>query len=63
MIEEFLPAQLSDDETAALIGGIKTELGATSMKDMGPVMAELKKRHGTEIDMSKASALVKAALS
>jgi len=63
VIEEFLPAQLSEEETAALIAGIKTELGADSMKDMGRVMGELKKRHGTEIDMSKASALVKAALS
>ena len=63
VIEEFLPAQLSDAETAALIDGIKTELGADGMKDMGRVMGELKKRHGTEIDMSKASALVKAALS
>ena len=63
VIEEFLPAQLSDEETAALITGIKTELGADGMKDMGRVMGELKKRHGTEIDMSKASALVKAALS
>ncbi len=62
VIEEFLPAQLSEEETAALIDGIKTELGADSMKDMGRVMGELKKRHGTEIDMSKASALVKAAL-
>jgi len=63
VIEEFLPAQLSEEETAALIAGIKSELGADSMKDMGRVMGELKKRHGTEIDMSKASALVKAALS
>lgn len=63
VIEEFLPAQLSEEDTAALIDGIKTELGAESMKDMGRVMAELKSRHGTEIDMSKASGLVKAALS
>lgn len=63
VIEEFLPAQLSEADTAALIDGIKAELGAESMKDMGKVMAELKQRHGTEIDMSKASALVKAALS
>ena len=63
VIEEFLPAQLSEAETAALIEGIKAELGADGMKDMGRVMGELKKRHGTEIDMSKASALVKAALS
>ena len=63
VIEEFLPAQLSEEDTAALIERIKTELGAESMKDMGRVMAELKSRHGTEIDMSKASGLVKAALS
>ena len=62
VIEEFLPAQLSEEETAAIIGGIKAELGADSMKDMGRVMGELKKRHGQEIDMSKASTLVKAAL-
>ena len=62
VIEEFLPAQLSEEETASIIDGIKTELGAESMKDMGRVMGELKKRHGQEIDMSKASALVKAAL-
>lgn len=62
VIEEFLPAQLSEEDTAALIDGIKAELGADSMKDMGRVMGELKKRHGTEIDMSKASAMVKAAL-
>ena len=36
--------------------------GAAGLKDMGRVMAELKARHGTELDMSKASGLVKAAL-
>ena len=41
---------------------IKADLGATGMKDMGKVMAELKSRHGSELDMSKASGLVKAAL-
>ncbi len=63
VIEEFLPAQMSEEETAAAIEAIKTELGASSMKDMGRVMGELKARHGSELDMSKASALVKAALS
>ena len=62
VIEEFLPAQLSEADTAAAIAAIKAELGATSVKDMGRVMAELKARHGTQLDMSKASALVKAAL-
>ena len=62
VIEEFMPRQLGEDETRALIDGIKAELGATGVKDMGRVMAELKARHGSELDMSKASALVKAAL-
>ncbi|WP_114519886.1 GatB/YqeY domain-containing protein [Altererythrobacter sp. ZODW24] len=63
VIEEFLPQQLSEADTSAAIEAIKGELGAESIKDMGKVMAELKARHGTELDMSKASGLVKAALS
>ncbi|MET3826112.1 uncharacterized protein YqeY [Sphingomonas sp. PvP055] len=62
VIEQFLPAQLDETQTAAAIEAIKAELGATGMKDMGRVMAELKARHASEIDMSKASAAVKAAL-
>jgi len=62
VIEQFLPAQLYEAQTAAAIEAIKTELGATGMKDMGRVMAKLKARHASEIDMSKASAAVKAAL-
>jgi uncharacterized protein YqeY len=62
VIETFLPSQLSDEETTAAIEGIKAEIGAGTLKDMGRVMAVLKERHGTVIDMSKASALVKAAL-
>ena len=60
MIESFLPAQLSEAETLAVIAAIKAELGADSIKDMGKVMAELKALHGTVLDMSKASGLVKA---
>ncbi|EQB11510.1 GatB/YqeY domain-containing protein [Sphingobium lactosutens] len=62
VIESFLPAQMSEDDTRAAIEGIKAEVGATSVKDMGKVMAVLKERHGSVIDMSKASGLVKAAL-
>ena len=62
VIERFLPAQMSEDETKAAIEAIKAELGAGGMKDMGRVMAELKVRHGSVLDMSKASGLVKAAL-
>ena len=63
VIERFLPAQMDEAQTRAAIDRIKTELGATGMKDMGRVMAELKARHASELDMSKASSLVKAALS
>ncbi|MBK8374394.1 GatB/YqeY domain-containing protein [Sphingorhabdus sp.] len=63
VIEEFLPAQMSEEETSAAIETIKAELGASTIKDMGRVMAELKARHAASLDMSKASGLVKAALS
>ncbi|QIG80478.1 GatB/YqeY domain-containing protein [Stakelama tenebrarum] len=62
VIERFLPAQMSEEETRNAIEVIKIETGASGMKDMGKVMAELKSRHGAELDMSKASGLVKAAL-
>ena len=62
VIEEFLPAQMNEDDTKAAIEAIKAELGATSMKDMGKVVATLKARHGSQLDMGKASGLVKAAL-
>lgn len=60
IIEEFLPQMMSEEETKAAIEDIKVSLGADSIKDMGKVMAELKARHGAEMDMSKASALVKS---
>jgi uncharacterized protein len=62
VIEEFLPQQMGEDDTRAAIEAIKAELGATSMKDMGKVVAALKARHGSQLDMGKASGLVKAAL-
>ena len=63
VIEDFLPQQLSEGETRAAIAEIKSTLGAESIKDMGRVMAELKARHGTVLDMQTASRLVKEALS
>jgi uncharacterized protein YqeY len=62
VIERFLPAQMSDDEAAAKIRGIVAETGASSMKDMGRVMALVKERLGPTIEPARASALVKAAL-
>ena len=63
VIARFLPAQMSEDEARAAIQAIIAETGASSMKDMGRVMAELKSRHGASLDMTCASALVKDVLS
>ncbi|GGC19999.1 aspartyl-tRNA amidotransferase subunit B [Novosphingobium marinum] len=62
VIEEFLPQQMGEEETKAAIEQVKADTGAEGMKDMGKVMAELKARHGAQLDMSKASGLVKASL-
>lgn len=62
VIEEFLPRQMDESETKAAIDAIKAELGASGMKDMGRVMAELKARHGTVLDMGRASGWVKDSL-
>ncbi|MBU7580641.1 MAG: GatB/YqeY domain-containing protein [Porphyrobacter sp.] len=63
VIEEFLPQMMDEAATRAAIEAIKADLGASSMKDMGAVMAELKARHGAVLDGKLASGLVKAALS
>lgn len=62
VIETFLPQQMSDDEAKAAIAAIIAETGAEGMKDMGKVVGALKAKHGTQLDMGKASGLVKAAL-
>ena len=62
VIERFLPAQMSEDEAKAAVAAVIAELGASSMKDMGRVMTEVKARHASSIEPARASALVKAAL-
>ena len=62
VIEEFLPRQMDEAETKLAIEAIKAELGAAGLKDMGRVMAELKARHGTVLDMGRASGWVKDSL-
>src|SRR4051812_32914138 len=63
VIERFLPQQLSDADAEAQIRSIVAETGASSMKDMGRVMALVKERLGASIEPARASGLVKAALS
>ena len=62
VIERFLPAQMSEDEAKAAISAIIAETGASSMKDMGKVMGEVKARHASSIEPARASALVKGLL-
>jgi uncharacterized protein YqeY len=61
VIEGFLPSQMDDAAIAAVVDAAIAEAGATSVKDMGKVMAALKK-HGAALDMSRANPLVKAKL-
>ena len=62
VIEEFLPKTLAGDQLAAAIQEAIAATGATSPKEMGKVIAALKAKHGPALDMSVASAAVKAAL-
>jgi uncharacterized protein YqeY len=61
VIEGFLPSQMDDAAIAAAVDAAIAEAGAASVKDMGKVMAALKK-HGAALDMSRANPLVKAKL-
>ena len=59
----FLPKQLGEEETKKICEELISKLGANSVKDMGKVMGELKKKYADEIDFSKAGALLKQLLS
>ena len=58
----FLPKQLGEDETKKICSTIISKVGASSIKDMGKVMGELKKRHSDEIDFAQAGGLLKQLL-
>jgi len=62
IIREFLPKQLSEADMQKAIADAITETGASSVKEMGKVMAALKARYAGQMDFAKASALVKAKL-
>ncbi|MCJ8140234.1 GatB/YqeY domain-containing protein [Falsirhodobacter halotolerans] len=63
VVEEFLPRRLSPDEVAAAIDAAVTATGATSLRDMGRVMAELKTRYTGQMDFAAVGPQVKARLS
>jgi uncharacterized protein YqeY len=62
VIERFLPKQMSEAEVKDAIGKIIETVGASSIKDMGKVMAELKKNYAGQMDFAQAGALVKSQL-
>ena len=62
ILSEYLPQQLGEEETKKLCTEIVEKTGASSIKDMGKVMGELKKNHSDSIDFSKAGAIIKEIL-
>jgi hypothetical protein len=62
VIEQFLPKQMSEEETKAAVRELVASLGASSVKDMGKVMGALKSKYAGQLDTSKASVIVKQVL-
>ena len=62
VLTSFLPKQLGDEETKKICSEIISKVGASSIKDMGKVMGELKKLHADEIDFAKAGPVIKELL-
>ena len=62
ILSSFLPKQLNEEDTKKICEETISKLGASSIKDMGKVMGELKKKHADEIDFSKAGAMLKQLL-
>ena len=63
ILSEYLPQQLGEEETKKLCSEIIEKTGASSIKDMGKIMGELKKNHSDSIDFSKAGSYLKEVLS
>jgi uncharacterized protein YqeY len=62
IITNFLPKQISEEDTKKICEEIIAKLGANSIKDMGKVMGALKQQYSDDIDFSKAGALLKQLL-
>ena len=62
VLSEYLPKQLNEEDTKKICSEIINSTGASSLKDMGRVMGELKKKHADTIDFSKAGAILKELL-
>ena len=62
VLSGYLPKQLNDEDTKKICSDIISSSGASSLKDMGRVMAELKKDHADTVDFAKAGAIIKELL-
>ena len=62
ILSGYLPKQLSEDETKKVCLEVAQKIGATSLKDMGKVMGELKKNYADTLDFSKAGSILKEIL-
>jgi uncharacterized protein len=62
VIREFMPKQMSAEDAKTAIARVIADVGASSIKDMGKVMATLKERFAGQMDFAKASGVVKDAL-
>ena len=63
ILSDYLPKQLSEEETKKICKQTVSQLGASSIKDMGKVMGELKKQYEDSLDFAKAGSLLKELLS
>jgi uncharacterized protein YqeY len=62
IIRTFMPQQLSENETKKVIDGLVSELNVKDIKEMGKVMAALKTRYAGQLDMTRASGMVRERL-
>ena len=62
ILSDYLPKQLSEEETKKICSEVAKKLGASSLKDMGKVMGELKKNYSDTLDFSKAGSILKEIL-
>lgn len=62
VIEKFLPKQMSDAEIETVLKTLISSTGASSIKDMGKVMGALKSQYAGQLDMGKASGMIKSLL-
>ena len=62
ILSDYLPKQLSEEETKKICSEVAQKLGASSIKDMGKVMGELKKNYSDTLDFSKAGSILKEIL-